>query len=63
MQSEGQKEEKRKNEESLKVLCDTIKCTNISIMGVPEGEEKEKKGKNNIWRNDGLKLPKFDEKN
>ena len=30
------------NEESLRELWDNIKCTNICIIGVPEGEEREK---------------------
>ena len=39
-----QKREKRlkRNEESLRELWDNIKCTNICIIGVPEGEEREK---------------------
>ena len=39
-----QKREKRlkTNEESLRELWDNIKCTNIRITGVPEGEEWEK---------------------
>lgn len=39
-----QKGEKRlkTNEESLRELWDNIKCTNILIIGVPEGEEREK---------------------
>uniref|UniRef100_A0A8D1U5V8 LINE-1 retrotransposable element ORF1 protein n=1 Tax=Sus scrofa TaxID=9823 RepID=A0A8D1U5V8_PIG len=39
-----QKREKRlkRNEESLRELWDNIKCTNIHIIGVPEGEEREK---------------------
>ena len=39
-----QKKEKRKkrNEDSLRHIWDNIKCTNISIIGVPEGEEREK---------------------
>ena len=39
-----QKREKRlkKNEESLRELWDNIKRTNIHIIGVPEGEEREK---------------------
>lgn len=31
-----------KNEESLKDLWDTIKWNKIHIVGVPEGDEKEK---------------------
>ena len=30
------------NEDSLRYLWDNIKCTNIHIIGVPEGEENEK---------------------
>ena len=39
-----QKREKRlkTNEESLRELWDNIKCTNTCIIGVPEGEEREK---------------------
>ena len=39
-----QNKEKRmkRNEHSLRDLWDNIKCTNIHIIGVPEGEEREK---------------------
>ena len=39
-----QNKEKRmkRNEDSLTVLWDNIKCTNIHIIGVPEGGEREK---------------------
>ena len=39
-----QNKEKRmkRNEDSLRDLWDRIKCTNICIIGVPEGEEREK---------------------
>ena len=39
-----QKKEKRmkRNENSLRDLWDDIKCTNIHIIGAPEGEEREK---------------------
>ena len=42
-----QNKEKRmkRNEDSLRDLWDNIKCTNIRIIGVPEGEEKEKEPK------------------
>ena len=33
---------KKKNEDSLRDLWDNIKCTNICIIRVPEGEEREK---------------------
>ena len=41
-----QKREKRlkTNEESLRELWDNVKCTNIRIIGVPEGEERERRG-------------------
>ena len=39
-----QNKEKRikRNEDSLRDLWDNIKCNNIPIIGVPEGEEREK---------------------
>ena len=39
-----QNKEKRmkRNEDSRRDLWDNIKCTNIHIIGVPEGEEREK---------------------
>ena len=39
-----QKREKRlkTNEESLRELWENMKCTNIHIIGVPEGEERER---------------------
>ena len=39
-----QKREKRlkRNEESLRELWDNVKCTNIHIIEVSEGEEREK---------------------
>ena len=32
----------KSNEDSLRDLWDNIKCTNIRIIGVPEGEERQK---------------------
>ena len=45
-----QKREKRlkRNGDSLRELWDSIKCTNIHIMGVPEGEKREKETAKNI---------------
>ena len=36
---------KKENEDSLRDLWDNIKSTNICILGVPEGEEREKGSK------------------
>ena len=33
----------KRNEDSLRELWDNVKCTNIRIIGVPEGEEREKR--------------------
>ena len=40
-----QNKEKRmkRNEDSLRDLWDNIKCNNVHIIGVPEGEEREKR--------------------
>ena len=35
------KQEFKKNEERLRNLQDILKCSNIQIIGVPEGEEEE----------------------
>ena len=53
-----QKREKRlkTNEESLRELWDNVKRTNIHIIGVPEGEEREGDRKN-IPRDNSQKLP------
>ena len=32
----------KRNEDSLRDLWDNIKCNNVRIIGVPEGEEREK---------------------
>ena len=46
----------RTNEESLRELWDNVKHTNIHIIGVPEGEEREGDRKN-IPRDNSPKLP------
>ena len=53
-----QKREKRlkRNEDSLRELWDNIKCTNICITGVPEGEEREKVTEK-IFKESSQKLP------
>lgn len=33
---------KKQNESSIRDLCDYIKHTNLCIIGIPEGEEREK---------------------
>ena len=42
--AEEQTKEKRmkRNEDSLRDLWDNVKCNNIRIIGVPEGEERDK---------------------
>ena len=42
--AEEQNKEKRmkRNEDSLRDLWDNIKCENICIIGIPEGEDREK---------------------
>ena len=43
MDAEQKREKQLKtNEESLREHWDNVKCTNIHIIGVPEGEEREK---------------------
>ena len=47
IQSEKNEETRiRKNEERLRNLQDFLKCSNIRIIGVPEGEEEEQKVEN-----------------
>ena len=41
-QKEQEKEKRfRKNEEELRKMQDNVKCNNIHIIGIPEGEEQE----------------------
>ena len=40
------KQEFKKNEERLRKLWDNLKCSNIWIIGVPEGEEQEQDSEN-----------------
>lgn len=61
-QAEEQEEKRmRKNYERLRDLWNTIMWNNISIMRVPEGKEKE--CRKPIWRNNGCKLTKSEERN
>ena len=41
-----EKRMKKKNENSLRKLWDNIKHTNIRIIGMPEGEERERAREN-----------------
>ena len=40
------KQEFKKNEERLRNLQDILKCSNVRIIGVPEGEEEEQEIEN-----------------
>ena len=40
------KQEFKKNEERLRNLWDNFKCSNVQIIGVPEGEEEEQEIEN-----------------
>ena len=40
------KQELKKNEERLRNLQDNFKCSNIQIIGLPEGEEEEQEIEN-----------------
>ena len=41
-EEQNKKKRMKRNEDSLRDLLDNIKCTNIHIIGVPEGEERER---------------------
>ena len=45
-QSKQLKKELKKNEDSVSSLWDNFKCSNIHIVGVPEGREKEQEIRN-----------------
>ena len=48
-QNKQEKEKRlRKNEEGLREMQDTVKCNNIDIIGIPEGEE-EMQGIQNLF--------------
>lgn len=49
----------KKNEQSLKVLWDNVGLS-IYVQWASQKERKEER--KNIWRNNGWKIPKFDEK-
>ena len=39
---QNKEKRKKRNEDSLRDLWDNIKCNNIRLIGVPEGEKREK---------------------
>ena len=45
-QNRKKKQEFKKNEERLRNLQDILKCSNIQIIGVPEGEEEDQQNEN-----------------
>ena len=42
---QNKEKRKKRNEDSLRDLWDNIKCNNIHIIGVPEGEDREREPK------------------
>ena len=46
MMNRKKKKKKKRNKDSLRVLWDNIKHSNIDVIGVLEGEEIEKEAKN-----------------
>ena len=60
----AEQKEKRvqKSEQSLRNLWDTIMWTNICMMGVPEGVERDKGTERIFEKNTGWKLLKCDER-
>lgn len=59
IQSEENKEKVIKKINKTSETTDTIKHKSTCIMGALDG--KEKKGRNNVWRNNGQKREKFGE--
>ena len=45
-----------KNKDSLRDLWDNIKGNNICLIVVPEGQETERNGREQIWRQNNWKL-------
>ena len=56
-QSEQDKKRFQKNKDSISSLWDNVKGSNILIIGVPEGEEKEQEMTNLFEKNNERKLP------
>ena len=51
------KKKSEKIKDSVRSLWDNFKCSNILIIGVPEGEEKEQESGNLFEKNNKIKLP------
>ena len=51
------KQEFKKNEERLRNLQDIFKCSNIQVIGVPEGEEEDQEIENLFEKNNEGELP------
>ena len=52
-----------KNKDSLRDLWDNIKHTNIHIIVIPEGKERERRPKKIIWRDNTRKRPQQEKGN
>ena len=58
IQSEQQEEKIiQKNKDRIRSLRDISKCTNIRIIGMPEGEEEEQEIENLFEKNNERRLP------
>ena len=56
------KQQREKNEQSLREQCDNTKRSTVCVTGVPKVEEKECGIEKSIWRNSGRQLPIFGKK-
>ena len=56
-QNNKKKKESKRNEDHISSLWDNSKCSNIHIIGVPEGKEKGQEIGNLFEKNDERKLP------
>ena len=56
-QKNNQLEQQEENEDSVRSLWDNFKYSNICIIGLPEGEDKEQEIGNLFEKNNERKLP------